>query len=44
VDWILLAQDKDQWGILVIAVMNLKGGEFIDQLSEYQLFKNVSAP
>jgi len=33
-DWIGLAQDRDRWGKLVIAVMNLRGsvkcGEFLD--------------
>jgi hypothetical protein len=44
VDWIHLAQDRDQWRDLVNTVMNLrvpykKAGYFFDKLSDNQLFK-----
>jgi hypothetical protein len=38
VDWMHLAQDKDQWRALVKTVMNvgfIKGGELLDYLSDY---------
>jgi hypothetical protein len=37
VDWIRLAQDRDQWWDLVITIMNLQvpfGREFLEQLNE----------
>jgi hypothetical protein len=30
VDWIHLAQDRDQWRALEKTVMNLPGGKFLD--------------
>jgi hypothetical protein len=39
VDWTHLAQNRDQWRDLVNTVMNplgsIKGGEFLDSLSNY---------
>jgi hypothetical protein len=48
VDWIHLAQGRDQWWALVNTVLNLwvpqKFWEFLDWLSDYQLTKKDSAP
>jgi hypothetical protein len=48
VDWIHLAQDKDQWRCLNEhgnkRLDSIKGGEFIDWLSDYQLLKEDSTP
>jgi hypothetical protein len=41
VDWIYLAQDKNQYQILVNTnepLASIKGGTFLDQLSDYKLF------
>jgi hypothetical protein len=35
VEWIHLAQDRDQWRAVVNTGMNIEGGEFRSQLSEY---------
>ena len=47
-DWIELAQDRDRWRALVIAVMSLSGsikrGEFLDWLRTGWLLKKDSAP
>jgi hypothetical protein len=42
VDWMHLAQDSDQWRA-VVNMCPIKGGEFLDQLSDYQLLKKDSA-
>jgi hypothetical protein len=34
VDWMFLAQDRDQWLAVMNTVMNLRI-EFLDQLSDY---------
>jgi hypothetical protein len=38
VDWIHLAQDRDQWRVVVNTIMKLlgteKGSEFLDSLSD----------
>jgi hypothetical protein len=39
-DWINLAQDRDQWRALVNTVLNLK----ILEMHNWQLLKKVSAP
>jgi hypothetical protein len=43
VGWLNLAQDSVQWQVLANTIMNIqvpkKGGEFLDQLSNYQLCK-----
>jgi hypothetical protein len=43
VDWIKLAQDRDQWWALVNTVMNfggiIRGGEFLDKLNDSQVSK-----
>jgi len=41
VGWVHLVQDGVHWRAFVNTVMNL---EFLDQLSEYQFLKKVSAP
>jgi hypothetical protein len=47
-DWIYLAQDKDQWRALVNTVMNLRGSlkcwEILEWLHNWQLLKMGSAP
>jgi hypothetical protein len=40
-DWIELAKDMVQWRTSM-NVNNIKGGDFLDQLTDYQLFKNDS--
>jgi hypothetical protein len=35
VNWIHLAQDRDQWWGLVNEVMTIKGTEYLNQLSDY---------
>jgi hypothetical protein len=46
VDWMHLAQDREQWRVLVNTVMNLQvpknGRESLDYLSDYQLLKKHS--
>jgi hypothetical protein len=46
-EWIQMAQDRDQWRAPVTTVINLrfsyKFGEFLDQLSDRQVVKD-SAP
>jgi hypothetical protein len=48
VDWIRLAQGRDQWLALVNTVMNLpvslKWWKFLEWLSNYWLFNKVSVP
>jgi hypothetical protein len=48
VDWIDMAQDRDQWRALVNTVMNLRGSikcwEFLEWLHNWQLLKKASAP
>jgi hypothetical protein len=41
-DWIDVAQDRDQWRTLVSAVMNLR--EVLEYLHNWQLLKKGSAP
>ena len=47
-DWINLAEDRDRWRALVIAVMNFKGsikcGELLDQLRTSQLLRKNLVP
>jgi hypothetical protein len=47
VDWMHLANDKDQWRALVNTVMNFSGyikcSKFLDYLTDYQLLKKDSA-
>jgi hypothetical protein len=47
-DWIHLAQDRDQWPVLVNTVMNISGPthcwEFHEWMSNCQLLKKDSAP
>jgi hypothetical protein len=38
--WIILAHDRVQWRALVNTSDSIKGGEFLDQLTDYQLLKN----
>jgi hypothetical protein len=47
VDWMHLAHDRDQWQAVVNTVIpwvSVKGGEFFDWLSDYQLLNKNSAP
>jgi hypothetical protein len=47
VDWIHLAQDRDQWQALVkteIVSCLMKGEEFLQQLRDCQLLKKKSVP
>jgi hypothetical protein len=41
-DWIDVAQDRDQWRVLVNTVMNLR--EILEWLSNWRLLKKGSAP
>jgi hypothetical protein len=47
-DWIDLAQDRDQWWALVNTIMNLQvpqnAGEVLEWLHKWQLLKKGSAP
>jgi hypothetical protein len=40
VDWTHLAQDRGQWRALVNLWDSIKGGEFLDKLSECKLLMN----
>jgi hypothetical protein len=48
VDWIHLAQDRNEWRAVVYTVMNrrvsIKGREFLNQTNDYQLLKKDSYP
>jgi hypothetical protein len=48
IDWIHLAQDKDQWRALVNTVMKLpssiKCSEVLEQLSDWRLLEKDSTP
>jgi hypothetical protein len=41
IEWYNLAQDRDQWLVVVNIVMGLR--EFLDFVSNYQLLKTESA-
>jgi len=46
VDWIRLAQDTDSWWALVYTNEppgSMKGGEFLDELSDFWLLKKDSS-
>jgi hypothetical protein len=48
IDWIDLAQDRDQWRVLVNTVIKPSGSikcwEVLEQLHNWQLLKKGSAP
>jgi hypothetical protein len=44
VDWIDMAQDRDQWKTLVNAVSSLKCWKVLEWLRNYRLLKKDSAP
>jgi hypothetical protein len=47
-NWIHLAKDRGLWWVLVThgnePSGSIKGGEFLDKLSDYKLLKNESTP